>query len=165
MRKSVWKKRSSQIMWILDRINETPQATSLGIFISASPPDELARLIQCKDVSNIERLIFVANVSKNPDNSVFLSTHSDLVAIGFSSQLSLLTTQSFFTVTAIGGSWATRQTFCWCSLSTPSILAYPIFVRYSFLSCTRQPLLHTTTFAPHAVGTILSKLAAMCVDL
>ena len=65
---------SSHIMWILDRINETPQATSLGICISASPPDKLARLIQRKDVSNVERLIFVANVGKNPDNSVFLST-------------------------------------------------------------------------------------------
>lgn len=65
---------SSHIMWILDRINEAPQLTSLGICISASPADELARLIKCKDVSNVERLIFVANVGKNPDNSVFLST-------------------------------------------------------------------------------------------
>ena len=64
---------SSHITWLLDRVNEA-QNTALFLCLSAADHEELLRLLRTRDASQIERLVFIANVGKNCDNSVYLAT-------------------------------------------------------------------------------------------
>ena len=65
---------TSHITWMQQKLNEA-QDTSLCLCLPADTLETVTQMIRRRRLQNVQRLIFILNVGKYADNTVYLGTH------------------------------------------------------------------------------------------